>query len=238
MVERFLDPVGEPILWFLVVIIFGIIAIYFISKYRKMEKGSRSFILGIVFFTAFFMISRTIETIRRYFGIGSYYDIIDSNFSITGLNLVLRLLFYVTLWAGIGILYFVFEKYVMIKRTKYLLTIFSIIAGVTSCAIYLTAMEYWIFLVNATCFFIAGLFPIALFAYCSYTAINKSQRIAWIVLIIGFIFLLLGVLGDTPEAFMVTENLPQIFVHYFTPLAQAVGAIVMAYGLSTIYKAV
>ncbi|MHA1651322.1 MAG: hypothetical protein ACTSYB_14110 [Candidatus Helarchaeota archaeon] len=232
MVEEFLDPIGEPILWFLVSIIFGIISVYFILKFRKMEKGTRSFISGIIFFSTAFMVSRTIENIRRYCGIGGYYDLFD----ITGLNLALRLAYYTILWAGIAMLYFVFEKYVMNQKTKYILTIFSIITCIFSWAQYLTQGAAFIFPMYVACFFIVALFPIPLFAYCSKTSINKSQQIAWITMIIGFVFLLLGVLGDSPEAFFITLNLDQPFVHYFTPIAEAAGAIVMAYSLSTIYK--
>jgi hypothetical protein len=232
MANGIINPNLEIALWFMVSVIFGIISIYFILKYRKMEEGTRSFIFGVIIFTVGFGVSRTIETIRRYFGVGTYYE----GLAITGLNLALRLLYYLILWVGIGTLYYVFEKYVMNQRTKYVLTVFSIITCCLSWTLYLTQGASMVLNIYIACFFIVALFPIILFAYCSKTSMNRSQQIAWLIMIIGFVFLLLGVLGDTPEAFFITQNLPQTFVRYFTPISEACGAIIMAYSLSIIYK--
>ncbi|HUY01605.1 MAG TPA: hypothetical protein VMV49_18725 [Candidatus Deferrimicrobium sp.] len=232
MVDKFLDPVGEPILWFMVSIIFGIVTVYFINKYRKMEASSRSFIFGVIVFASTFMVARTIETIRRYFGVGYYYE----GLTITGLNLIVRLIYYLILWIGICSLYFVFEKYVLRQKTRYLLTIFSIITFVLSWSLYLTGGAQLVFGLYMACFFIVALFPIGLFAYCSRTSLDKMQKYAWIFMIIGFGLLLVGILGDTPEALFITQNLQQPFVHYFTPIAEAIGAIMMGYSLSIIYK--
>jgi hypothetical protein len=52
----------------------------------------------------------------------------------------------------------------------------------------------------------------------------------------GFIFLLVGVLGDMPEAYLVTQFIDPNFVLYFAPISQGIGAVLMAYSLSKIYE--
>ncbi|NVM31400.1 MAG: hypothetical protein HWN65_21355 [Candidatus Helarchaeota archaeon] len=231
----YLDLV-DIFLWHIMLLTFFIIIVYFIEKYRKMEAATRSFIGGVIFFITAFTLSRVVETIRRYVYETSSKVIYETNFSLTGLDLVLRLSYYVFIWIGIAIFYFVFEKYVMNNRTKYLLMMTSIITTFLSFVMYFTGWSDLIFALYAVCFFIVGLFPIVLFVYLSRTSPSREQRIAWLLMIGGFLLLLLGVLGDMPEAYFVTQNLDPTFIRYFTPLGQAAGAVLMAFSLSKIYK--
>ena len=201
-----------------------------------MEEGSGTFILGIVFYATFFTLSRVIETIRRALFGTSFADIFLNNFQLEGLDLVMRLSYYVFIWVGIGIFYFVFEKYVMNKKTKYILMVTSFFTAFLSFVMYFIGWQDWVFMLYAVCFFVVGLFPVVLFLYLSKTSMNRAQRIAWLIMIGGFLLLLIGVLGDMPEAYMVTQSLDPEFVRFFTPLAQAGGTVLMAYSLSIIYK--
>ncbi len=226
-------------LWSIVIAVFFIIIIYFFVKYRKMETGSGVFILGIVCFATFFTMSRIVDVLRRLMGGKSTVELYNYFLMPTTIeiwDLVLRLFYYVFIWLGIAIFYFAFEKYVMNNRTKFILMITSIFTTFLSFAMYFTGWQDWIFLLYAVCFFIVGLFPVVLFLYLAKTAITRAQRIAWLVMIVGFLLLLLGVLGDMPEAYFITQNLDPEFVRYFTPLAQAGGAVLMGYSLSIIYK--
>ncbi len=241
----FVDLMLEPPLWFLVSGIFAIITFYFINKYRKIGEEARPFILGIIIFVGCFTIARTIETIRRYW-IGSYYDIIDSHFSITGLNLVLRLSYYLIAWAAITIFYFMFEKHIMKKgmniNTRYILSICSAAEGTFSCILYFTAAAQWVLYCVSILFFVIVFFPIIFFLYLSKMAPMKGQKIAWIIVTIGFILVLLGVIADLPETFLVvTQYMGASFfspelIHYGTPILQALGAFFLTIGFARIYK--
>ncbi|HUX98237.1 MAG TPA: hypothetical protein VMV49_01670 [Candidatus Deferrimicrobium sp.] len=243
----FVDLVIEPPLWFIVSAIFAIITIYFINKYKKIGAEARPFILGLVLFIGSFTIARTIETIRRYY-IGSYYDIIDSNFTLIGANLILRLCYYIIAWAGITIFYFVFEKHIMKKgmqkNTRYILTFCSAAEGFFSCLLYFTAAAAWVLYCVIILFFIVVFFPIIFFLYLVKMAISREQKIAWVIVSLGFLLALLGVMGDLPEASLIVTQyfgvpfLPPAFIHYGTPILQAVGATLLGIGFATIYKVV
>ncbi len=236
MVNRFYDPVMEPTLWLMVSIIFCIFAVYFIYKYRKIEPEGRSFIFGLIIFSITFAIARLIETIRRYFYINDYYDIVDSNFTITGINLLLRLSYYIIAWTGITVFFFVFEKYIMEKKTKFLITVSSSLEGIFSCLLYFTAEAFWNFTIVVILFFGVAIVPIILFLYLSIKGLYLSNKIAWIINTIGFLFFLLGVIGDLPESYIFVQNIPGILLHYFNPIAESLGAILMGIGFSIIYK--
>jgi hypothetical protein len=125
----------------------------------------------------------------------------------------------------------------MNTKTKYILTIFSIFEAFLTVALYLTAGNYVIFLLAVFNFLIVGLFPIVLFLWIAYKSPYRSTQISWVIITIGFILFALGMMGDLPEAwFIITSELPQLFVRYFTPLAQIFGAICMAIGFIVIYK--
>jgi len=236
MNARFYDPVYEPILWLFVSIAFTIISLYFIYKYIRIEKEAKPFFKGLIAFSVLFTIARTIETYRRYYYVGDYYDIVDSNFTISGLNLILRLLYYIVAWTGISIFYFIFEQQIMDKKTKYLITICSILEGSFSCSLYFTANALWNFIIVAILFFGVAFVPIILFIYLITKSIYLSKKCGWIFNTIGFIFFILGVMGDLPESYEIVKYLPGEFVHYFNPIAQILGVIFLGIGFSLIYK--
>ena len=70
----------------------------------------------------------------------------------------------------------------------------------------------------------------------------KGQKIAWVIVTIGFILVLLGVMADLPETFLVvTQYMGASFfspelIHYGTPILQALGAIFLTIGFARIYK--
>lgn len=240
----------EPPLWFMVSGILAIITIYFINKYikfGKINKEARPFILGIAVFIGSYIIARTIETIRRYW-IGSYYDIITATppFTITGLNLILRLSYYIISWTSITFFYYMFEQHVMKKgmkkNTHYVLTIFSAAEGIFSCLLYFTAAAAWVMYGVICFFFVIVFFPIIFFLYLSKMAPTKGQQIGWIFVTIGFILVLLGIMLDLPESYWVVTHymgspfFPPELIHYGTPILQAAGAILLGIAFANIYK--
>ncbi len=242
-----MDLLWEPILWFIASIVFACMAIYFIYKYFKINEEAKPFILGWIMFIGAFTIARTIETVRRYF-IGSYYDILDEGFQITGLNLILRLSYYIIAWSAITLLFFLLEKYIMKegmkKNTHYILTIFAALEGIFSVCLYFSAAAVWNLLIVTGLFFIIAFFPLFFFVYLAKNAITKSQRIAWVVILVGFFFFLIGVMFDLPETSLVLLQYGGIdihaelwmIVHYGTPLLQAVGGTLVGTGFAIIYR--
>ena len=228
----------ESSLWIIVSIIFALITLFFVNKYRKMDKEAKPFILGLIFFIGAFMIARTIETYRRYFYSGNYYDIVESGFMIYGVNLILRLLYYIIAWGGISVFYFVFEKYIMDKKTKYIMTFCSILEGTFSCLLYFTHNDPWNFMVVTILFFGVAFIPLISFTYLAIKAIYRSNRIGWLLNVIGFIFFVLAVMADLPEAYIFVQNIPisQDLIRYFNPIEMAIGAILMGTGFWIMYK--
>ena len=245
--NEFVDLVMEPILWFMASAVFGLIAIYFIYKHTKIGEEAKPFILGWILFIGAFTVARTIETVRRYY-IGSYYDIIEQNFTlINPLNLVLRLSYYIIAWSAITIFYFVLEKYIMKqgmkKNTRYILTIFSALEGIFSVLLYFTAAAAWNLIIVSGLFFVVAFFPLFLFIYIAMNSITREQKIAWIVIMIGFLLFLAGVMLDLPETALVLEQyggitLPVELVHYGTPLLQVAGGVLVGTGFAVIYRKV
>ena len=212
-----------------------------------MEEASKPFVLGLALFICFFFVARTIETVRRYYiSSGSYDDILLSNFAITGLNLVLRLLYYIIAWSGITAFYFVFEKYTLKqglkKNTRYILTIFSAAEAFFTSALYFTAAASWIMICVIILFLVVAFFPVILFAYIAQISPTRDRRIAWDVITIGFLLFMLAIMLDLPETYIVvTEYMglpyfPPAMVHYGTPIMMMGGGIMMGIGFASIYR--
>ena len=237
----FIDPVVEPILWLIVSVTLAGIAIYFFLLYRKVDEEAKPFILGLSLFLLTFCIARTIETIRR-FWYGSYDEIVAANFTLTGLDLTLRMLYYVVSWSGISIFYYVLEKHTLKqgfrKNTRYILVISSIAEAVFTISLYFTSAASWIVLFVTIFFLIAAFFPVILFLYIIKIAPQRNQKKIWLIICIGFIFFLLGVMGDLPESYLVVTQyigapyLPPMLIHYGTPILQATGVIFMGFGFA------
>ncbi|MHA1753472.1 MAG: hypothetical protein ACTSYZ_14000, partial [Candidatus Helarchaeota archaeon] len=134
------------------------------------------------------------------------------------------------------VFFFVFEKYIMEKKTKFLITVSSSLEGIFSCLLYFTAEAFWNFTIVVILFFGVAIVPIILFLYLSIKGLYLSNKIAWIINTIGFLFFLLGVIGDLPESYIFVQNIPGILLHYFNPIAESLGAILMGIGFSIIYK--
>jgi hypothetical protein len=195
-----------------------------------MGEEAKPFILGLVLFALLFMIGRILETLARYYIIsGSTYDL-------------LHLLYFIIPWTGNTIFYFVFEKYIMKKgikkNTRYILTIFSIIEGILLSSMVFAKDPLWsgLMLAASAGFFVLGFFPIGLFIYLSLKAMSKDQKVAWLVIMVGFIFFVVSVAIELPEATLFTQSFPEEFIHYGAPIMQALGVILMGSGFAIIYK--
>jgi hypothetical protein len=126
----FVDPVIEPILWFSASAIFFFLGLYFLQKLIKSGKESRFFFSGLTVFFFGWGIARLLETIRRYY-VGSYYDIIEDvisgNFTISGLNLILRLAYVIISWGAVVYFYIVTETIFLNKKSYYIFSISTVV---------------------------------------------------------------------------------------------------------------
>ena len=123
----------EIILWYTAVSICFILMVIFYNQYRKREIA-KPFFLGLTLFMITYGIARLIENIRRY-SIGSYNDIFDAwvaGTQITGINFILRFLYYAIAWTGISIMFLEMEKFIFKGQTKYIIGILSIIVAVVT----------------------------------------------------------------------------------------------------------
>ena len=123
----------EVTLWYTVIGICFLMMIIFFLQWKKRDSLQKPFFLGLVMFALFYFIARLIENVRRY-SIGSYNDVFDAwiaGSQISGLNFVLRILYYIFSWIGLTVMFYNIEKHIF-KKNKFLLTIVSATEGTVS----------------------------------------------------------------------------------------------------------
>ena len=139
----------EIMLWVIASIFCFCFSGMFLIQYRKSEKLSKQFYLGLGVFMLCYGIARLIETYRRSVIASSFDDIVILwllNRPLTGINLILRIIFYILVWGGLGFQYFNFERSIF-KKNKFALTICSIVEGVLT-VINTISFNYIIFYVT------------------------------------------------------------------------------------------
>jgi len=229
----FVDPVVEPILWFICSAIFILLGIFFLRKLIKGSKEARLFFAGVMIFFIGWAVARLLETIRRYY-VGYYYDIVDSNFHIFGLNLILRLLYVFISYTGVACLFYALENKIFDKKSYYILTIATIFEIVVSILVYFNINTL---ILTIVFFLIVGLFPIGLFFYFGITDFLENGR-SWYILSLGLFFFVLGIAGDNPEAYQIVKYLNIYFIHYGTPIFAIIGMCLIGYALISTYREV
>jgi len=185
-------------------------------------------------------IVRFIETIRRYY-VGSYYDIPDANFAITGPSLFLRLIYVCLSWGSVAYFYAVVEYKIFEKKSFFILAGSAITEATINIILFLiapyaagTAIFEFLLLLLFVFFIIAVLFPVILFAI--FAARKFGDRVLpWVLLSVGVFLFVLGIAGDNPEAYTLMVHLPVLFIHYFTPVFVLTGAIMMSIGVYLVY---
>ncbi|MHA1144462.1 MAG: hypothetical protein ACTSRW_06980 [Candidatus Helarchaeota archaeon] len=237
----FVDPITEPILWNIAALIFLFLGGFFFYKLIKSDKEARPFFSGIMVFLIGWGIVRIIDTIRRYY-VGSYYDLLLSNYRLYGLNYILRVVAVGLSWIVIGFFYFMIENSLLEKKSYFTMTYASAMEG-TMIVLLLTiapgvSAQYvlqLILIIVIIFFFIAGFFPAVLFATF---AIKKhaDRRLPWLLLSLGAALFVFGVAGDNPESMSITIYLSEIFIHYGTPLLAITGSVLMSMGVLQLYS--
>ena len=64
----------------------------------------------------------------------------------------------------------------------------------------------------------------------------SGQRGVWFILSLGLLFFVLGVAGDNPEPYMITQYINIYVIHYGTPIFVIIGMILIAIGVVSIYR--
>jgi hypothetical protein len=230
----------EVLLWYFSVILCFIIAIVFFSEYRSRKGFSSPFFLGIGIFAITYAIARLIENIRRY-SIGTYNDIVEAwirGEQITGINFWLRLLYYVIAWFGISTMFFNIERYILTDN-RYIITIFSIMAGLVSIInyLYLNLITFWAAVIF---YFICAYFISIFFINAAIKAPSKYVRNGCILVAVGIMTLATGVMIDLPEAVYFAHlygiGYSEFLVRLIAPILFIIGLIFFTIGLKTHFR--
>lgn len=230
----FVDIILEPILWFFTSGIFLILGTFFLYKLIKSEKAARSFFAGIMIFLYGWGIARIAETIRRYY-VGYYYDIVDNNFHIFDLDLILRLFYIIFSYTSIACLYYTLENKIFDRRSYFILTISTIFQIIVSTLVYFNISSIFLYL-TIILFFVIGLFPIVLFFYFGMIRF-VDKRNPWFLLSFGLLLFVAGVALDNPEGYDLVKNLlPSLIIHYGTPILVIIGMLIISAALIYIYR--
>jgi len=227
----FVDNTIEPILWFICSAIFLLLGMFFLNKLIKSEKEARPFFAGVMIFFVGWSVARILETVRRYY-VGYYYDIVDSNFHIYGVNLVLRLSYIIISYASVASLFYTLEDKIFNKRSYFILTIATIFEIVVGVLVYFNLPTL---ILTIIFFFIVGLFPIILFFYFGITNFVDKGR-SWFILSLGLLLFVLGVAGDNPEGYNITKYIDPLVIHYGTPILAIIGMILIGTALIRVYR--
>ncbi len=235
MIEQF-----ELILWYSAVIICFLLMTVFLIQFLKREGTSKSFFIGLAIFMAVYGIARLIENVRRY-SIGNYNDIFNAwmvGAQIGGINLLLRFLYYFIAWIGIAIFYFNIERFIF-KKTKFLLTILSLVEGALSINIYFffNLIIYWVAIFN---FFIVGYFIPLLFLNMARKTPSGAIRNGCILIAIGMFLFVTGVMIDLPETayflYLLSQEVPEITVRFTAPIILTSGLLLFSLGFRSFFK--
>ncbi len=229
----FVDPVIEPILWFTCSAIFFILGQFCFYKFILASEPAKPFFAGLMVFFWGWGFARILETIRRYF-VGYYYDIVDNNFHIIGLNLTLRLMYVIISYLAIMCFFYTVEDKVFSRKSYFIFTIATLFEIVVSVLVYFGIPTL---ILTIMFFFVVGLAPIVLFF--TFGIINfMEKRKPWLIMGMGLLFFVLGVAGDNPEAYGVVGTWNPFVIHYGTSLLCIIGMILIFIAVLQLYREV
>ena len=236
---RLVDPFWEIdiLFWFIVVIIFYWLGLFFLRKFMRGSRESRAidFALTQLFFA--FGTARLIENIRSFYiafvySIGAD-DIYFLNFHITGINLVMRVLYYAICWSTFAILFYIVEKHILKElgyNTRYLVTIGAIIEGFISISIYFN-MLFLMILDDAIFVLVMGTF-ILFFIILTFRSEGKLRR-SFALCTLGIFLSVFGVMINLPEAYYsfyaAIEPIEPV-IYLINPFFLIFGGILIAFG--------
>lgn len=236
----------EQSLWWLGCVIAIGLGIFFIIRMKKSEVSSK-FMLGLAIFSFTYGAARIIENIRKYIvsGYDNRTDIFDawvSGSQISGLNYWLRIAYYVIAWAGIAMFYYSSEKYVFRGKTKYAMTIISVVEGIVSILSYIPEDGPTLITTFAAAigFFIATIFPIVLYARMAARNTGVLRKNC-IVVAMGLAVFVFSVMCDLPESTYIVHLVGGIplavwITSILAPISLFIGMLIMTLGFSRMFS--
>jgi hypothetical protein len=197
----------EPTLWWVAVVIIFSLDFFFYTHFKKTQLAKK-FLFGLVIFATFFGAARAIENVRKFYFADNRINIglwwIGQGPALTGLELWLRVSYYVLSWIAIAIFYYVTETQVFQRKTKYIFTFSAIWEGVVSIAMYFSqgSLRVVFLIFSVIGFFIAGIGFIGLYLIVAIRSSGDIQKSAYLTSI-GMTFFVIGVMAELPQSFLV-----------------------------------
>ena len=233
-----MSDIVEISFWYIAVVICFIMMIMFFIQWRKRDSLQKPFFLGLVMFSICYTIARLLENIRRY-SVGDYNDVYNAwvmGTQITGINFILRFLYYFIAWIGITIMFFNIEHHIF-KKNKYFLTIISATEGTVSIINYIVfnLVTFWL----ATIFFFVIMFmPLMFFNLARKTPKGKI-RTACIIVAIGILLFAIGVMIDLPEFayfnHLIGQVSPESIIRLVAPIIIICALLMLNLGFRTFF---
>lgn len=227
----------EIVLWVIVVIVIYQLGYYFLKRYREGPVESKPFNFGMCLFMFAFATARLIENMRGYYiafeySLG-YYDVVLTNFQITGINLVMRLSYYIIAWFGLAVISYIIEKNILSElgyNVRHYFTILAIIAGTLSILLYFNMV--WIFPAMIIAVFMYFGSTIGFFFFFGLRSEAKLRN-SFLCVAIGFLFCVIGIFASLPESYYVIGDFImsiEVFAHLGAPFVLISGLIIVSKG--------
>ena len=230
----------EILLWYIAVIMCLLMALTFFLEYKSRKGFSSPFFLGLSIFGVTYAVARLIENIRRYI-VGSYSDIVEAwirGEQITGINFTLRMAYYLIAWFGMSLMFYNIEHYILTDN-RYIITIFSIIAGLVSIInyLYLNMITFWAAVI---CYFVTAYFISIMFLNAARKAQSTYIRNGCLLVAIGIMTLAIGIMIDLPEAVYFAHlygiGYSEFIVRLLAPILFILGLVIFTIGLKTRFR--
>ncbi|MDD1778776.1 MAG: hypothetical protein LUQ65_11490 [Candidatus Helarchaeota archaeon] len=239
--ERLIDGLWELeiALWIVALLIIYNLGYIFLKKYMREPPEAKLLNFGMCLFCFAYPTARVIELLRSYYvsfeyppGLG-YYDIILTNLHLTGLNLIMHLIYLTIFWSSMTILVYIIEKEVMKKwffNTHKILTFFS---GFT--VILVIMMNFQMAWLIPLVGIIALAFVVSISCFLFYIAYRSegNLRTAFVFSMIGFQLIVIGVLLTHQEFYFFIGEIPvsiEVYVRLAGPLSLIAGLVLWARG--------
>ena len=210
----------------------------------KQYNLNSKFYSGPAFFFLFFGIARIFENIRKYFLASSSHDIFDAwaqGTQITGIELAVRLSYYIISFIGISIYFFITEKYLFKGKSFYVLTIGAVVEAVLSIFGYIPELRSLVGVMIATvCFIFIFLFPIPYYINLALKRKGFARR-GLIMIVTGNLSLLAGVTLDLPETMYINYFYQITYPSYIwtsvvAPIAAVIGSLLLGWGFLSMFQ--
>ena len=243
-IPAWIPDVFEPTLWWITAFLILFLGIFIYTRVKKQEAG-KQFMSGLIVFGLFFGAARIIENLRKYYIAASRTTIIDGWTHhaplISGVDLYLRIAYYVISWIGIATFYFYTEKYVF--QQKYIFTTASILEATVSILMYFDfgdVARYTLLVLATIGFVVAAIAPVLMYirmALINPGVLGKTSAMA----AVGLGLFAFGVMVDLPQTALVIHLVEIIPANpwYFTllaPVSAIAGAVILVIAYTKMFK--